>query len=192
MPKLGWVTGLQSHLESPLDEGRSDEPIACRRGVIEDASWFLVLERNPLTEGHCKLICKEHVWDLMELGEWANRDQRIAAVRDSLSRALVLSIEVIMAIDPRIVDVTVVSGLEHGSHLHFDLIPRYRMDLPGLRPLASSRAYYDDLSLVRKRRLWETRKKHLEEVANRLRSVAARVLATRGAAGTRVTTFGEL
>jgi Mn-dependent DtxR family transcriptional regulator/diadenosine tetraphosphate (Ap4A) HIT family hydrolase len=192
LPRLGWVVGLQSHLESPLAEGSSEKPMVCRRGIIEDASWFLVLERNPLAEGHCKLICKEHVWDLLELGEWANRDQRIAAVRDSMSRALVQSVEVIMALDPRIVDVMIVSGLEHGSHLHLDLIPRYRMDLPGLRPLASSRAFYDDLSLVRKRRLWETRRRHLEEVANKLRSVSSRVLATRSATGTRVTTFGEL
>ena len=192
LPRLGWAVGLQGHLESPLAEGNSERPMECKRGIIEDASWFMVLERNPLAEGHCKLICKEHVWDLLELGEWANRDQRIAAVRDSMSRALVLSVEVIMALDQRIVDVMIVSGLEHGSHLHFDLIPRYRMDLPGLRPLASSRAFYDDLSLVRKRRLWETRRRHLEEVADKLRSVASRVLASRAVAGTRVTTFGEL
>ena len=192
LPRLGWVVGLQGHLESPLATGSSEQPMECRRGILEDASWFLVLERNPLAEGHCKIICKEHVWDMLELGEWANRDQRIAAVRDSMSRALVLSVEVIMALDPHIVDVIIVSGLEHGSHLHFDLIPRYRMDLPGLRPLASSRAFYDDLSLVRKRRLWETRRRHLEEVADKLRSVASRVLASRAVDGTRVTTFGEL
>ncbi len=182
-PIEGWIAGMQANLESSPDEASRIEPIGCNRGVMEDSSWFLVVERDPLAEGHCKLVCKEHVWDLVELGRWALRDQALAQVRDSLARDLILAVDVIMGLDPHIEDVIVLSGLEHGAHLHFDLVPRYRMDLPGLRPLASSRAHYDDLSLVRKRRLWLTRREHLEDVANRLRSVARKVI---GRAGTSV------
>lgn len=179
-PVAGWVGAMQTHLESSEGTNGKAENIMCHRGVIEDASWFLVVDRDPLSEGHCKLICKDHVSDLMELAEWANRDQRAAMARDTLSRDLLLSIEVISSLDPRIVEVMVLSGQDYGSHLHFDLIPRYRMDLPGLRPLASAKAHYDDLSLVRKRRLWKGRIAHLEEVADKLRNAARRILATRG------------
>jgi Mn-dependent DtxR family transcriptional regulator/diadenosine tetraphosphate (Ap4A) HIT family hydrolase len=182
-PVEGWVSAMITTLESPLDENSKVKAIPCKRGIMEDASWFLVVDRNPLAEGHCKLVCKEHVWDLVELGEWAIRDQTLAMVRDTLARDLTLAVEVIMAMDPRIVDVVVLSGSEHGSHLHFDLIPRYRMDLPGLRPLASARAFYDDLSLVRKRRLWETRREHLEDVGDRLRKAARTIISSKGPAG---------
>jgi hypothetical protein len=60
------------------------------------------------------------------------------------------------------------------------------MDLPGLRPVASSRAYYDDLSLSRKRKLWKARRAHIQEVAGKLREIARRVLASRSAPGVRV------
>jgi len=83
---------------------------------------------------------------------------------------------VVSSLDPRIVDVMLLSGLEHGVHLCFDLVPRYRMDLPGIRSLASVRSHYDDLSLARKRRLWEERRDHMQEVATRLREAAARIL----------------
>jgi diadenosine tetraphosphate (Ap4A) HIT family hydrolase len=132
-------------------------------------------------------VCKEHVLDMMDLAEWSHRDQRLAHVRDTLARDLMLAIEVVSALDPRIVDVVVFSGMEHGSHLHFDLVPRYRMDLPGLRPIASSRAYYDDLSLARKRRLWKARREHLQEVAGQLREIARRVLGSRSVPGLRIT-----
>ena len=104
-----------------------------------------------------------------------------------MARDLMLAVEVISALDDRIVDVLVISGLEQGSHLHFDLIPKYRMDLPGMRPLASSKAYYDDLSLSRKRKLWQGRREHLEEVADKLRTAARRVIVTKGIPGLRVT-----
>jgi Mn-dependent DtxR family transcriptional regulator/diadenosine tetraphosphate (Ap4A) HIT family hydrolase len=184
-PSPGWIEGMQTHLESPTPDGKG-ETIACNRGVWEDGVWFLVVDRDPIAEGHCKLVCKEHVHDMMELAEWSHRDQRMAQVRDTLARDLMLSIEVMMSLDPRIVDVAVFSGMEHGAHLHFDLIPRYRMDLPGLRPIASSKAYYDDLSLSRKRKLWKARGEHLEEVAGNLRSAAHKVLASRGVPGVRV------
>ncbi|UCC92598.1 MAG: HTH domain-containing protein [Thermoplasmata archaeon] len=185
-PAPGWIEAMQTHLESPTPDGKG-ETIPCNRGVLEDGVWFLVVDRDPIAEGHCKLVCKEHVHDMLELAEWSHRDQRMAQVRDSLARDLMLSIEVMMSLDPRIVDVAVFSGMEHGSHLHFDLVPRYRMDLPGLRPIASSKAYYDDLSLSRKRKLWMARCEHLEEVANHLRTAAHKVLASRGAPGLRVT-----
>jgi diadenosine tetraphosphate (Ap4A) HIT family hydrolase len=145
------------------------------------------VDRDPIAEGHCKLVCKEHVHDMLDLADWAHRDQKMAHIRDTMVRDLMLAIEVISSLDDRIVDVAVVSGVEHGAHLHFDLIPRYRMDLPGLRPIASSKAYYDDLSLNRKRKLWTARHMHLEEVAGKLRGIAHRVLAARGAPGVVVT-----
>jgi diadenosine tetraphosphate (Ap4A) HIT family hydrolase/biotin operon repressor len=186
-PHPGWITSVQNHLENPEIEGTKGERIQCRRGVIEDASWFLVVDRNPLAEGHCKLICKEHVSDIIELAEWRGRDQRLAQVGDSMPRLIMLAVEIISLLDDRIVDVMVISGQEVGTHLHFDLIPRYRMDVPGLRPIAAARGHYDDLSLSRKRRLWQSRKGHLEEVADRLRDAARRVLASHGQVVARVT-----
>jgi Mn-dependent DtxR family transcriptional regulator len=186
-PEEGWVQAMQTHIESPLEARTKIEPIECRRGVIDDASWFLVVDRNPMAEGHCKLVCKEHVNDMLELAEWSRRDQGMAHARDSLSKDLLIAIEVITALDPRIVDVMVLSGHEYGAHLHFDLIPRYRMDLPGLRPLASSKAFYDDMSLARKRRLWQERQKHLDEVADKLRAAARGILPSRGPTGMTVT-----
>ncbi len=185
-PEPGWIEAMQGHLETPTVGGRG-ETITCNRGILEDGAWFLVVDRDPIAEGHCKLICKEHVHDMLELADWSHRDQKLAHVRDTLARDLMLAIEVISSLDPRIVDVAVFSGMEHGSHLHFDLVPRYRMDLPGLRPIASSRSYYDDLSLSRKRRLWKTRRHHLEEVAGQLRKAAQGILAVRHAPGVRVT-----
>ena len=181
----GWITDLQGNIESPTPGGKG-ETIPCQRGILEDGAWFLMVDRDPLAEGHCKLVCKEHIHDMLELAEWSHRDQKMAHVRDTLARDLMLAIEVISSLDHRIVDVAVFSGMEHGAHLHFDLVPRYRMDLPGLRPIASSKAYYDDLSLSRKRKLWKARRAHLEEVSGKLREVSHRVLAARGAPGVRV------
>jgi Mn-dependent DtxR family transcriptional regulator/diadenosine tetraphosphate (Ap4A) HIT family hydrolase len=185
-PEAGWVEAMQNHLEVPTSQRVQVKPIPSRRGIFEDAYWFLIVERNPLAEGHCKLVCKEHIDDLMELSQWAQRDPKLAKVRDKLTRDLLLAIEVVKSLDPRIVDVMVVNGMEYGVHLHFDLIPRYRMDLPGIRPLASARAHYDDLSLVRKRRLWDQRKKHLEEVANRLRGLASNIIRNKGVSEVKV------
>ncbi len=185
-PEAGWIEAMQDNLETPVSTGKG-ETVPCHRGVLEDGAWFLIVDRDPIAEGHCKLVCKEHVHDLLELAEWSHRDQRMAHIRDTLARDLMLAIEVISSLDPRIVDVAVFSGMEHGAHLHFDLVPRYRMDLPGLRPVASSRAYYDDLSLTRKRKLWKARRLHFEEVATTLRKSASRILAARSAPGVHVT-----
>jgi Mn-dependent DtxR family transcriptional regulator/diadenosine tetraphosphate (Ap4A) HIT family hydrolase len=182
----GWIEAMQSHLESPTPDGKG-ETITCRRGVLEDGAWFLVVDRDPIAEGHCKLVSKEHIHDMMELADWSHRDQTMAHARDTLALDLMLAIEVISTLDPRIVDVAVFSGMEHGAHLHFDLVPRYRMDLPGLRPIASSKAYYDDLSLSRKRKLWKARREHLEEVGGKLRAASHKVLAAKGIPGIRVT-----
>jgi len=182
----GWITEMQYSLESPGPDGKG-ETIPCDRGVFEDGAWFLVVDRNPLAEGHCKMVCKEHVHDLIELAEWSNRDQKLAHVRDSMSRDILLAVEVVSSLDPRIVDVMVLTGLEHGGHLHFDLVPRYRMDLPGLRPVSSTRSYYDDLSLSKKRRLWKARREHLQEVAQKLRGVARVNPTLRGTPGVRIT-----
>jgi diadenosine tetraphosphate (Ap4A) HIT family hydrolase len=185
-PEQGWIEAMQNNLETPTAAGKG-ETVPCTRGVMEDGAWFLVVERDPISEGHCKLVCKEHVMDMLDLSQWSHRDQQMAHVRDTMARDLMLAIEVISGLDPRIVDVAVFSGMEHGSHLHFDLVPRYRMDLPGLRPIASSRAYYDDLSLTRKRKLWKARRGHLQEVAAHLRGIADRLLASRSVHGMRVT-----
>lgn len=180
-----WITDMQGNIETPTPGGKG-ETIPCDRGILEDGAWFLVVDRDPLAEGHCKLVCKEHIHDMLELAEWSHRDQKMAHVRDTMARDLMLAIEVISSLDRRIVDVMVFSGMEPGAHLHFDLVPRYRMELPGLRPIASSRAYYDDLSLSRKRKLWKARQAHLEEVAGDLRKASRKVLAARGAPGVRV------
>jgi Mn-dependent DtxR family transcriptional regulator/diadenosine tetraphosphate (Ap4A) HIT family hydrolase len=182
-PRPGWVRTMQTHLEFSTDPAAKGESTPCSRGVFEDASWFLTVDRDPLAEGHCKLVCKEHVADLMELAEWAGRDTRMAAVRDTMARDLMLASEVIYAIDPRIVEVSVLTGVDHGVHLCFDLVPRYRMDLPGIRPLASARSHYDDLSLARKRRLWEVRREHMQEIAAALRGAATRVIRARAVPG---------
>ena len=182
-PRPGWARTMQTHLEYSADPTAKAESITCSRGVLEDASWFLTVDRDPLAEGHCKLVCKEHVVDLLELAEWAGRDTRMAAVRDTMARDLMLATEVIYSLDPRIVEVAVLTGVDHGVHLCFELVPRYRMDLPGIRPLASARSHYDDLSLARKRRLWEVRREHMQDIASSLREAAARVIRARGAQG---------
>ncbi len=71
--------------------------------------------------------------------------------------------------------------------MHFELVPRYRMDLPGLRPLAAAKGHYDDLSLTRKRKLWLSRGGHLEEVADRLRTIARGAIIAQGHSGMYVT-----
>jgi len=182
-PRPGWARTMQTHLEYSADPTAKAESIPCSRGVFEDASWFLTVDRDPLAEGHCKLVCKEHVVDLLELAEWAGRDTRMAAVRDTMARDLMLATEVIYSLDHRIVEVAVLTGVDHGVHLCFELVPRYRMDLPGIRPLASARSHYDDLSLARKRRLWEVRREHMQDIASSLREAAARVIRARGAQG---------
>ncbi len=183
----GWMISLQTYLEDRESEGSKVDPIPCHRGVMEDASWLLVVDRNPLAEGHCKLICKEHVTDLLELSEWSHTDQRLAQVRDVMTRDLMLAADIISKLDDRIIDVMVMTGLEQGSHMHFELIPRYRMDLPGLRPLAAAKGHYDDLSLTRKRKLWQSRGGHLEEVAGRLRTIARGAIIAQGQSGMYVT-----
>jgi len=185
--RAGWMNSMQGYIEDRESESSKVDPIPCHRGVIEDASWFLVVDRNPLAEGHCKLICKEHVTDVLELSEWSQKDQRLAQIRDIMTRDLLMAVDVISKLDDRIVDVMVMTGLEQGSHLHFDLIPRYRMDLPGLRPLAAAKGHYDDLSLTRKRKLWQSRGGHLEEVAGRLRTIAKGIIVTQGQKGIFVT-----
>jgi Mn-dependent DtxR family transcriptional regulator/diadenosine tetraphosphate (Ap4A) HIT family hydrolase len=179
----GWVRTMQTHLELSTDPATKSESTPCSRGVFEDQSWFLTVDRDPLAEGHCKLVCKEHVVDLVELAEWAGRDTRMAAVRDTMARDLMLASEVIYSFDPRIVEVSVLTGVDHGVHLCFDLVPRYRMDLPGIRPLASTRSHYDDLSLARKRRLWEVRREHMQDIAAALREAATRVIRARALPG---------
>ncbi|MCK5415715.1 MAG: HTH domain-containing protein, partial [Thermoplasmata archaeon] len=183
----GWTISMQANLEDRESESSKVDPIPCHRGVMEDAFWFLVVDRNPLAEGHCKLICKEHVTDLMELSEWSHTDQRLAQIRDIMTRDLMLAVDIISKLDDRIIDVMVMTGLEQGSHLHFELIPRYRMDLPGLRPLAAAKGHYDDLSLTRKRKLWQSRCGHLEEVADRLRTIARGAFIAQGQSGLYVT-----
>lgn len=183
----GWMTSMQGYLEDREGESSKVDPIPCHRDVIEDASWFLVVDRDPLAEGHCKLISKEHVTDVLELSEWSQTDQRFAQVRDHMTRDLMMAVDIISKLDDRIVDVTVMTGLEQGSHLHFDLIPRYRMDLPGLRPIAAAKGHYDDLSLTKKRKLWQSRGGHLEEVADRLRTIARGTIISQGQVGMFVT-----
>jgi len=182
-PRPGWVRTMQTHLEFSADPAAKGESTPCSRGVFEDQSWFLTVDRDPLAEGHCKLVCKEHVADLMELAEWAGRDTRMTAVRDTMARDLMLASEVIYSLDPRIVEVSVLTGVDYGVHLCFDLVPRYRMDLPGIRPLASTRSHYDDLSLARKRRLWEVRREHMQGIAAALREAATRVIRARALPG---------
>ncbi len=183
----GWMISMQTYLEDRESESSKVDPIPCHRGVMEDASWFLVVDRNPLAEGHCKLICKEHVTDLLELSEWSHTDQRLAQVRDIMTRDLMLAVDIVSKLDDRIIDVMVMTGLEQGSHMHFELVPRYRMDLPGLRPLAAAKGHYDDLSLTRKRKLWLSRGGHLEEVADRLRTIARGAIIAQGQSGMYVT-----
>ena len=75
---------MQGNLETPTVGGRG-ETVPCNRGILEDGTWFLVVDRDPIAEGHCKLICKEHVSDMLELADWSHRDQKMAHVRDTLA-----------------------------------------------------------------------------------------------------------
>jgi diadenosine tetraphosphate (Ap4A) HIT family hydrolase len=161
-PLEGWVGAMKGFLDRQPHPSRIDGIIPCDLGVFEDDSWFAVVEREPLAEGHLRLVCKQHVRDLTDLLD-----------------DLIIASEVVKGFDRRVRDVVVLSATEGSSHLHFDVVPRYRFDHEGLRTICDTRSHYEDLSLAEKRRYWEENRHAFEDIAAKQRAVAAQVIGSR-------------
>ena len=66
-PLESWQQAMQGFLDRQPHPGRIDGLIPCDLLVFEDDSWFALVEREPIAEGHLRLVCKEHIRDLAAL-----------------------------------------------------------------------------------------------------------------------------
>jgi len=181
-PLEGWVAAMKGFLDRQPHPNRIDGLIPCDLGVFEDDSWFAILEREPLAEGHLRLVCKHHVRDLAELRGSipGGLDPKVVdEVRATLLDNLIIATEVVKGFDRRVREAVVLSATEGTSHLHFDVVPRFRFDHEGLRTICDTRSHYEDLSLAEKRRYWEENRRAFEDIAQRQRAVAAQVIGSR-------------
>lgn len=181
-PLAGWIEVMQTHLDRQPHPDHIDGLIPCDRLVFEDDGWFAVVDREPIAEGHLKLVCKEHIADLTDLrgttGEGTDQEV-LDAARSNLLDDLIIASEVVKGFDPRVTDVLVIGSSAPGGHLHFDVIPRYRFDHEGLHGIGELASMYEDIPLAEKRRFWESRRRHFAEIAKRQREVALDILSTR-------------
>ncbi len=178
----GWIEVMQTHLDRQPHPDHIDGLIPCERLVFEDEGWFAVVEREPVAEGHLKLVCKEHVMGLTDLRgpSQDDADPRVLdSARTNLMDDLVIASEVVKGFDPRVRDVLVIGGATSGGHLHFDVIPRYRFDHEGLFGLGELTSMYEDIPLAEKRRFWEARRRHFAEITKQQREVALDILGSR-------------
>jgi hypothetical protein len=178
----GWVKTVQGHLDYQPHPDRIDGLIECDRRVFEDDAWFCVVEREPLAEGHVRLICKLHVTGLHQLRGPSGTDldtSQVEAVRSNLIDDLIIAHDVVMGYDPRIVDAIVVSGTAPDHHLYFDIVPVYRFDHGNLHSLGEASAHYEDISLQEKRIYWKQQQEDFSQMASRLREVASKVIRAR-------------
>ena len=181
-PLEGWVAAMKGFLDRQPHPTRIDGLIPCELGVFDDESWFAVVEREPLAEGHLRLVCKRHVRDLTDLRGTVpgGLDPKVVdELRATLLDDLIIASEVVRGFDRRVRDVVVLSATEASSHLHFDVVPRYRFDHEGLRTICDTRSHYEDLSLNEKRRYWEENRHAFEDIAARQRAIAAQVIGSR-------------
>ncbi len=156
--------------------------IECDRRVFEDDVWFCVVEREPLAEGHVRLICKHHITGLNHLRGYTEDEldgNAVDTARASLLDDLIIAHDVVTGYDERVTDAVVLSGTTPDLHLYFDLVPIYRFDHGTLSTLAGSASMWDDISLQDKRQLWEQRCHIFEETGERLREVAGKVIRSR-------------
>jgi diadenosine tetraphosphate (Ap4A) HIT family hydrolase len=181
-PLPGWVEVMKGFMDRQPHPGRIDGLIPCDRQVFEDDSWFAIVEREPIAEGHLRLICKEHIPDLTSLRGAApgGQDPRVVdAVRSTLLDDLIIAAEVVRTFDPKVREVVVFSAPDDSTHLHFDLVPRFRFDHDGIKGLGEVRSMYEDLTLAEKRRMWEENRRGFADVARRQREAAGAVIGSR-------------
>jgi hypothetical protein len=181
-PVPGWVEVVQGFMDYQPHPNRVDGLIECDRRVFEDDAWFCVVEREPLAEGHVKLICKHHITGLSQLRGHAGNDlnpEVVDAARSNLLDDLIIAHDVVMGYDQRVVEAVVLSGTSPDLHLYFDLVPVYRFNHGTLHTLGGSASMWDDIPLHEKRLLWEQRRPAYEETGVRLREVAGRVIRSR-------------
>ena len=181
-PLEGWQQAMQGFLDRQPHPGRIDGLIPCDLLVFEDDSWFALVEREPIAEGHLRLVCKEHIRDLAALrgpSPDGPDPALIDAARATLLDDLIIASEVVKTFDRRVRDVVIITAPEESTHLHFDLIPRFRLDHEGWRSLSDIKLIYDDLALADKRRLWEENRRGFADVARKQREAAAAVIGSR-------------
>ena len=181
-PYEGWIEVIQGYLNHQPHPDRLVGLIPCDRRVFEDESWFCVVSREPLAEGHVRLICRHHVRDLSSLRGYSedNLDPGvIEAARSTLLDDLIIAHDVVLGYDKRIEDAVILSGLNQEHHLYFAIVPVSRFDQGTLHTLGEARAVYEDMSLPKKRRRWEARVADFSETARCLREVTTRVIRSR-------------
>lgn len=181
-PYEGWIEVIQGHLDHQPHPDRLVGLIPCDRRVFEDESWFAVVSREPLAEGHVRLICRHHIRDLSALRGYSedNMDPGvIEAARSTLLDDLIIAHDVVLGYDKRIEDAVILSGHAPDRHLSFDIVPVYRFDHGTLHTLGEAQAVYGDMSLPDKRKRWEARVADFSETARNLREVANRVIRSR-------------
>lgn len=182
IPYDGWIDVIQGHLDHQPHPDRLVGLIPCDRRVFEDESWFAVVSREPLAEGHVRLICRNHIKDLSALRGYSedNMDPGvIEAARSTLLDDLIIAHDVVLGYDKRIENAVVLSGLSHEHHLYFDIVPVYRFDHGTIHILGEAQAVYQDMSLPEKRKRWGARVADFSETASQLREVATRVIRSR-------------
>jgi hypothetical protein len=167
------MEAIQGYMDSQPHPKRVDGLIECDRRIFEDDSWFCVVSREPLAEGHVRLICKHHVSDLGQLRGHSDGGMEpgvMDSIRSSLLDDLIISHDVVVGYDERI-------------DLYFDIVPVYRFSPGTLHTLGAAASVFEDIPLVQKRKHWEQRRQDFEETGQRLREEAVRVL--RGRPGRR-------
>lgn len=181
LPVEGWVESIQLFMDRQPHPTRVDGLIPCDLRVFEDDMWFCVVEREPLAEGHVRLVCRNHLTDLGQLRGPSDAVEAgvVEATRSTLMDDLIIAHDVVRAYDPRIVDVMVLGGAMPDAHMFFDLVPVYRFDHGTLSTLGEIASGWEDMNPAEKRKRWEAHIQDYEEMAQRLREAAGRVIRTR-------------
>ncbi len=181
-PTPGWIEAIQLYLDRQPHPDRVDGLIPCDRRVFEDDAFFCVVEREPLAEGHVRIICKHHLTDLGQLRGITSDDVDGAAVetvRNNLLDNLIIANDVVRGYDPRVTHAVMLSGTTPNLHMYADVVPVYRFEHGSLQTLGERAAGLLDLSLEEKRRRWQRLSDDFAETAERLREVAGRVIRSR-------------
>ena len=181
-PVNGWVEVIQGYMDYQPHPGRVDGLIECDRRVFEDDSWFCVVEREPLAEGHVRLYCKLHITNLSHLRgstEEGLDPSEVDAARSNLLDDLLIAHDAVMRYDDRVVGAVVLGGTAPDAHLHFDIVPLYRFEQPSLQTLGERAAHWNDIPLTERRQYWTEHKGDFKEAAERLREAAGRIIHAR-------------
>lgn len=181
-PNQGWIEGIQHYLDRQPHPDRVDGLIPCDRRVFEDDAFFCVVEREPLAEGHVRIICKHHLTDLGQLRGISSEDvdgAAVESVRNNLLDDLIIANDVVRGYDPRVTHAVMLSGTTPNLHMYADVVPVYRFEHGSLQTLGERSAGMMDLPLDEKRKRWQRQADDFAEIAERLREVAGRVIRSR-------------